>query len=278
MIDLHSHTDESDGSSSPAQLIDAAEAAGLQTLAITDHDTFEGFEKAAPLAQGRSLELIRGIELNTRYADRSIHLLAYFRKSDPAASFVSWLRHLVESRRDRNRSLAAKLRRLGFDIQLEEVEALGRSLAGRPHFARLLVDKGYAASREEAFDKYIGETGRAFVERDSPTLEEAIQMVTDAGGVASLAHPIRIGKRDAGEEEGFIGGLRELGLPAIEVYHSDHSAADIERYRTIAEKYGFAATGGSDFHGSYKPRVRLGYAANGTIPIPDWLLEALPAR
>lgn len=276
MIDLHTHTDESDGSFTPAELLEAAKAAGIHTLAITDHDTFAGYEKAAAL--DKDLRLICGIELNTHHERRSVHLLAYFPHGEPGLEFQNWLSKMAASRRERNQHLIEKLRELNVDISLREVEALGRSLAGRPHFARILVEKGYAADREEAFARFIGETGSAFVERESPGLFDTIALIDRSGGIASLPHPIRLGKRDHVEEERFIASLRASGLDAIEVFHSDHTARDIERYHEIAVKYGYAETGGSDFHGTYKPNVKLGFAANGTIPIPDSVGTALAAQ
>ena len=145
-------------------------------------------------------------------------------------------------------------------------------MTGRPHFARRLVEKGYAKSREEAFSAYIGETGRAFVERDAPPLDEAIRLVGEAGGVASLAHPVRLG---AADEARLLADARAAGLPAIEVYHWDHDARDTSHFLALAGRHGLAITGGSDFHGTYKPGPRLGYAASGTIPVPVSVLEAL---
>lgn len=275
MIDLHSHTDESDGSYTPAALVEAAVRAGLNTLAITDHDTFAGYEKAKEPARAAGLQLIQGIELNTRHDGRNAHLLAYFPEAPPSEAFVTELRNITDSRRDRNRALVERLKELGVDIELADVEALGRSLTGRPHFARLLVERGYAANRDEAFKKYIGESGTAYIEREAPTLAAAVQLVLDSGGIASLAHPIRLGKRNAEDEEEFLAGLRETGLPSIEVFHSDHGHADIARYQGIAKRYDYGFTGGSDFHGVHKPGVKLGHAAMGTIPIPDSALEAL---
>jgi predicted metal-dependent phosphoesterase TrpH len=275
MVDLHTHTDESDGSLRPLELVEAAKQAGLEALAITDHDTFAGFEQAAGAG---GLRLIRGIELNTKLEGRSVHLLAYFTNGEPKPEFTRWLGDMVDARRDRNRRLIEKLHTLGIEIELAEVEALGRTLTGRPHFARVLVEKGYAANRNEAFNKYVGETGDAFVERESPAFEEAVRLIAESGGISSLAHPIRLGKRDATAEERFLAGLRTTGLDAIEVYHSDHKLHDIDRYRGIAQRHGFSATGGSDFHGSYKPNVRLGYAANGLLRVPPAVLAALEAR
>jgi 3',5'-nucleoside bisphosphate phosphatase len=277
MIDLHTHTDESDGTYSPAELVNAAIGAGLNTLAITDHDTFAGYEKAAPIARDAGLNLIRAIELNTRHLGRNIHLLGYFPDGPPSPALLERLRDITDSRKERNRQLIARLQSLGVDITMEDVEAVGRSLTGRPHFARVLVEKGYAANRDEAFHKFLGENGQAYIERESPGLEEAIGLITGSGGTASLAHPIRLGKRNHVEEERFIAGLKSTGLPSIEVFHTDHTAADIERYRTIAAKYGYGYTGGSDFHGDYKPHAKLGHATNGTTPIPDSALEAVRA-
>lgn len=278
MIDLHTHTDESDGTLSPEDLVRAALAEGVTTLAITDHDTFAGWEKAVPFALERGLDLIRGIELNTRHEARNIHLLAYFPDSDPSDAFLARLRGITDARRARNREMIERLQSLGVAITLAEVEAVGRSLTGRPHFARVLVKKGYAADRDEAFQKFIGETAACYVERDSPTLREALELVEGSGGIASLAHPIRLGKRSHSDEEQFLAGLRDIGLRSFEVFHSDHAAQDIERYQALARRHGFAYTGGSDFHGDHKPRIRLGHAATGTIPIPESAMAVLKER
>jgi hypothetical protein len=274
LVDLHTHTDASDGSMAPEQLVEAALAAGLQTLAITDHDTFGGYERAEAAARRAGLRLISGIELNTRHGGRAVHLLAYFAARRPGPAFRTWLDGLVAARRERNRRLIAKLQTMGVEITLAEVEALGRTMTGRPHFARRLVEKGYARNREAAFAEYLGETGRAFVERDAPSLEEAIRLVAEAGGLASLAHPVRLG---TAIEAGLLADARAAGLPAIEAYHSDQDARVTAHYLALAREHGLAVTGGSDFHGTYKPGWRLGYAANGTIPVPESVLDALPA-
>ena len=146
MIDLHSHTTESDGTYTPSQLIDTAVEIGLDALAITDHDTLAGYRIAAPLAKAMGLRLICGIELSAKIFEpsrKTVHLLGYFCSDPPTASFGEWLGAMQAARRDRNIRLAAKLQSMGVDIKIEEVEALGRSLAGRPHFARLMVQKGY---------------------------------------------------------------------------------------------------------------------------------------
>lgn len=270
MVDLHSHTDESDGSTPPEQLVAMAADTGLTALAITDHDTFAGYEKAKPAAMRAGFDLVRGIELNSKHQGRVVHILGYFLNGDPAPELQRWLNHVLEARRERNRRMIDRLRGLGVDITLEEVEALGRTLTGRPHFAKVLLSKGYVDNREDAFRKYIGEDAIGYVERETVPTAEAIERLHNAGGVASLAHPIRLGIRDAEAEERFIAGLRDSGLTAIEVYHSDHRPADVQRYLGIAEKYGFRVTGGSDFHGDNKPGVQLGKAR-----VPDSVLAGL---
>jgi predicted metal-dependent phosphoesterase TrpH len=278
MIDLHSHTTASDGTYTPAELVSAAVEARLEALAITDHDTFAGYDVALPLAQKAGLSLICGIELSTKWqndgARRTVHLLGYFLDQPPAASFCSWLAQMHASRRDRNRRLAAKLQSMGMDIRLEEVESLGRTMAGRPHFARLMVSKGYVPHYRAAFDLYLDESASAYVEREEPALEEGIGLIAAAGGISSIAHPVRLGLSGPEAEDKLIGALAPLGLGAIEAYHSDHDAEDTRRYVSLAAKYGLPVTGGSDFHGENKPDVRLG-AGPGTLAIPLSVLEEL---
>jgi predicted metal-dependent phosphoesterase TrpH len=278
MIDLHSHTTESDGTYTPAELVAAADEARLEALAITDHDTFAGYDLAAPLAEDAGLALICGIELSTKLhtggSRRTVHLLGYFLRQAPTESFRSWLKQMHASRRDRNRRLALKLQGMGMDIRLEEVEALGRTMAGRPHFARLMVSKGYVPHYRAAFDQYLDESASAYVDREEPALEDGIRLITDAGGISSLAHPVRLGISNAEKEEALVAAMVERGLEAIEAYHSDHDVNDTRRYLSLATKYGLQVTGGSDFHGENKPNVRLG-TGPGTLDIPLSVLEEL---
>src|SRR4051794_27911689 len=266
MIDLHSHTTESDGTYSPEELVNAAHEINLDALAITDHDTFVGYEKARPFADTLGLKLLCGIEISTALGNpktKTVHLLGYFLNGGPAAGFRDWILKMQAGRRDRNERLVARLRALGVDIQLEEVNALGRSMTGRPHFARLLMAKGYCNSVQDAFTKYLDESAPGYVDREEPSLEEAIQRVADGGGISSLAHPIRLGKRNHAEEDDLIGQIAAAGLRAIEVYHSDQTAEDSARYLGIAQKYGLLVTGGSDFHGENKPSIQLGTGFKG---------------
>ena len=270
MIDLHSHTHYSDGTCSPAELLELAYQCRLDALAITDHDNFSGYDAALALPCPPSLQLICGIEITCKLGRKAPHLLGYFLKGQPAPEFREWLTERYAQRRDRNCRLAARLQSLGFDIAMDDVEALGRSMTGRPHFARVLVAKGYFESIDEAFQQMLGEEAPAYVEHDAPSLAEAIRRVIETGGVPSLAHPIRLSLAD---EESFVRSLADDGLQALEVFHSDQPGHHAKRYFEIARKLGLAVTGGSDFHGSVKPRVDLGCAQ-----VENWVLDELLQR
>jgi predicted metal-dependent phosphoesterase TrpH len=270
VIDLHSHTTESDGTLPPAELIAAARRAGVTTLAITDHDTFAGYDQAVAHARKAGITLLCGIELSTKLHGRPAHLLGYF-PGGPSPAFREWIAGLQASRRDRNIRLAARLRELGLDITLEEVQARGRAMTGRPHFAQVLVEKGYVASLQQAFDEYLDESARGYVDRREPALAEAAARIGEGGGVASLAHPIRI----AGDLEAMLLELRRAGLHALEAYHSDHSPEHTARYLELAARHQFRVTGGSDFHGATKPGIELGIGRGGNLRIPSDLVARL---
>jgi 3',5'-nucleoside bisphosphate phosphatase len=280
LIDLHTHTNASDGSYTPAELVEAAQNAGLEALAISDHDTFAGYDEAAAVARQRGLELIPGVELSTRMSstrEYNVHVLGYFLEAHPSFSFRTWLENLVASRRERNVKLVEKLRAMDIDITLPEVEALGRTITGRPHFARLLVRKGHAANTEEAFRKYLAESAPSYVQRRGPPVETGIQQIAAGGGLPVLAHPVRLGVRDHSAEEALIGKMRDAGLRGIEAYHSDHRPQDVERYLALAQKFELAVTGGTDFHGSAKPEIALGTGLRGNVNVPYAVLERLKA-
>ncbi len=278
MIDLHTHTNESDGSYTPAELIDHAVALKLEALAISDHDTFAGYDRAIRPAADAGLDLVCAIELGARSTGpprRTVHLLGYFLHKPPSSEFRAWLDELLASRRERNLRLIGKLQSMGVEIALKDVEGIGRTLTGRPHFARVLVHKGYAANSEEAFRKYLGESASAFVERQQPDASMGIQQILAGGGLPVLAHPGRLNIRDPEIEQHLISGLKDAGLRGIEVFHSDHQRSEIERYDRLAKKYGLAMSGGSDFHGDAKPRISLGTGVDGNINVPKSILEKL---
>jgi len=261
MIDLHTHTNQSDGTLTPQELLGEAARVGLEALAITDHDTFAGYDQAAAALNG--IDLICGIELSTKYEGRSVHLLAYFLKGDPGAEFRTWVLGLIASRRQRNQELIDTLRQAGIQITLEEVSARGRGMIGRPHFAAVMLDKGYVASAQQAFDKYLGESGSCFTPRDEVNFSEAVARILAARGLPVLAHPGRI-LPDPAAFEDCLDGMRSAGLRGLEAFHSEHSAEQAKAWATLARRYSLAVTGGSDFHGAAKPGIALGA---GNIPL-----------
>jgi predicted metal-dependent phosphoesterase TrpH len=175
------------------------------------------------------------------------------------------------ARRERNIRLIARLQELGFDITLEEAEARGRGMTGRPHFAQIMVEKGYVPNLRAAFDDYLDESAKGYVYRREPQFAEGVSRIRNAGGIASLAHPVRV----RGDIPELVPALCDMGMNGLEVYHSDHSPRETELYLSLAERYGLLATGGSDFHGDAKPGVRLGSGANGNLHIPEDLFERL---
>lgn len=278
MIDLHCHTTFSDGTLSPTALVTHAASAGVRLLAITDHDTVQGWDIAIEAARSAGIELLCGVELSTRLSgvSRSVHLLGYF-SSRPDPAFVTWLHELQESRRIRNATLLARLQQLGVDAQWSEVAALAQQQVGRPHFAILLVRKGYVKNLSEAFEIYLGEGGKAWVGREEPTLAEALERLRIAGALSSLAHPVRI-SRDWKRLDQLIAEYAGRGLNAIECYHSEHSAEDIAQLSALANRHGLTLTGGSDFHGDTKPGVNIGVGLTRSPLVPALLADHLRAR
>jgi 3',5'-nucleoside bisphosphate phosphatase len=266
LIDLHSHTNESDGTCSPEQLVQEAARSGVNVLGITDHDTFKGFDQAGPAARDAGVELVCGIELSTKLHGHSVHLLGYFLGDGGLQDFRKWVLDLQAARRDRNIRLVQRLQDLGFDITLAEAEARGRGMTGRPHFAQIMVEKGYVSNLRQAFDDYLDESAKGYVYRREPQFAEGVQKIRQAGGIASLAHPVRV----KGDIPALMPELCDAGLNAIEAYHSDHTPEDTALYLDLANRYGLQVTGGSDFHGDVKPDVKL-----GKLQVPDDLLDRL---
>lgn len=280
MIDLHAHTDRSDGSTEPGELVRLAVRDGIEALGIADHDTLAGYDAAVPIAAGCGLELICAVELSTRpneqsvpgKRERSVHLLGYWLLSPPSAGFRRWLQSQQESRHQRNVDLVARLQQLGMAITLGDAEYYGRNQVGRPHFARVLCDKGYVSNMQEAFDLYLADEAKAAVDRDEPVLEEGIRRIVESGGMASLAHPVRLPQ--AGTELAkLLERLMDVGLQGIEVFHSEHSAADTAEYVALARRFDLIPTGGSDFHGDNKPGIRLGSGIDSNVSLPYSFLE-----
>ncbi len=282
MIDLHVHTDRSDGSTAPEDLVREARQLGMQALAIADHDTLAGYDAALPAAGAEGLELVCAVELSTRpesarspgKREKSVHVLGYFIGSPPSPGFREWLKSQQDSRRQRNTDLIARLRDLGVEICLQDAEVYGRNQVGRPHFAKVLCDKGYVSSVQEAFDVYLADDAKASVDREEPSLTEGIQRIQEGGGFASLAHPVRLPQRGT-ELADLLKGLKEVGLRGIEVQHSEHQPQDREAYLALARHFDLIPTGGSDFHGDNKPGVSLGTGVNGNVCLNYEFLEQI---
>lgn len=282
MIDLHTHTDRSDGSTAPEDLVRQAVTEGLRALGIADHDTLAGYEAAQPSAASCGLELICAVELSTRpnetrepgKRERSVHVLGYWLHEPPTAEFRCWLETQQASRRRRNADLMLKLQQLGVSIRIEEAEVYGRNQVGRPHIARVLCDKGYVSTIQQAFDVYLADDAQAAVERDEPTLEEGIRLIQESGGMSSLAHPIRLPQRGS-ELARLVQRLTDAGLQGIEVFHSEHSPSNCAEYTEIARRFDLIPTGGSDFHGENKPGILLGRGMNGNTNLPYGFLEQM---
>jgi predicted metal-dependent phosphoesterase TrpH len=254
--------------------VDAAVALHLDALAISDHDTLAGYDRALPRAHEKGLDLVCGIELSTKFHGKTVHLLGYFLQEPPADGFRAWLAEMQATRRDRNLRMATRLQSLGIDIRIEEVERKGRSLAGRPHFAKLMLEKGYVSTIQQAFDDYLDESAKGYVDRQEPDMKLAIERIAAAGGISSIAHPVRMGYRDPEKMRALVAEMRDAGLTALEVYHSDHRPADVAQYLGLVRDFDLGVSGGSDFHGDVKPGIRLG-SGPGNLNIPLSVLEQL---
>jgi predicted metal-dependent phosphoesterase TrpH len=257
--DLHSHTTASDGTFTPTELINAARAAELSYVAVTDHDTTGGLAEAISAARVAGLRFIPGVELSAEGAPGKCHLLGL--GIDPAhAEMNEMLAQLSANRRERNEKIAQRLTSLGIPLTLEEVtlSAPPGANVGRPHFAQFLVDKGVVSTIKEAFDRYLSDTGPAYVKKAVLTPEEAISLIHKAGGLCFIAHPglVRLAEHETDETR--IAALKALGMDGVEVYYPAHTPAQAERFLRLAQKMGLLVTGGSDFHGANKPHITLG--------------------
>ena len=253
VVDLHMHTIASDGRLSPTELIDFVVGKGLKVIAVTDHDCTDGLKEAFEVAKKfPELTVIPGIEFSTQVPGDEIHVLGYFIQYDNR-EVQEILEEARRRRLDRGGAMVEKLREMGFDIEWDRVkEIAGDGSIGRPHIALALLEKGYIANTNEAFDKYIGRNKPAYVERQKISPTEAVKMINSWGGAAVLAHPVHIDNL-----EPVLKDLKEAGLAGMEVYYAEYSAAKIRELAEIARRYGLLPCGGSDYHAMGKPDEQL---------------------
>lgn len=268
MIDLHSHTTASDGQYSPDELLDLAAAAGITTLAVTDHDTVAGLEACEAAAGRHGIRLVPGIEVSSFVGKKEVHILGHFvdRTEARLAQFAAALR---TEREKRMVLMVAKVKALGFPVTMEHVRAIaGDAHLGRPHLARVLVEGHWCLDTREAFDRFLGDGKPAAVPRFEVTSADAIALIHGARGTATLAHP--------GTSKVLLFELEQLkreGLDGLEAEHSDHAAHVRERFLGWAKQLDLVATSGSDFHGEkVAPDRHLGTAS--MLPERLWALEA----
>ncbi len=271
-IDLHTHTTASDGSMTPTELIRHAFDKGLAAVAVTDHDTVSGVAQALEEGDRLGIEVIAGVEISVDFSTE-MHLLGYFLDGH-CEPILKTLEELRERREERNPRIVNKLNELGFDITMEEVNGnAGGGNTGRPHIARVMIEKGYVKSMDEAFEKYLGAGRPAYFKKDKLLPREGIAEITRSGGIPVLAHPFFIGL-PYGQLDQLVGVLAGYGLKGIEAYYSWHTEEQTSSLLRIARKHGLLVTGGSDFHGSFKPDIEIG-TGTGSLKVPYSLLEAL---
>lgn len=267
MIDLHTHSSASDGSDSPEELVRKAHALGLRALALTDHDTLDGLDAAEETARSLSLDFVRGCEISTKGPLGDFHVLGLWipRQCEGLRAFLAAAK---KRRAERNRKILEKARALGLGISQEDFGGKPLESLGRPHFARALMEKGYVRSINEGFAKYLGKGGAIYFPKEAVTPEEAAAELSRAGAKVFIAHPFLNKSLGWAELERAARVLKNFGLNGLEAWHSGHNRAEIRSAAEIAKRNGLQISGGSDYHGSIKPNIQLGYAGHG-LPCPD---------
>jgi 3',5'-nucleoside bisphosphate phosphatase len=274
LVDLHAHTLASDGSDRPHELVAAAAAAGVEVLAVTDHDTVAGVAGARAAGERLGVEVLAGCELTATVGDRVVHVLLYGEGllEPDLADAVEVARR---GRHERNLAIGERLEQLcgvGYD---DAVRVAGTSALSRAHFARALIARGTVANVAEAFDRYLSSGRPAYVPAPGVVVTDAVALAAKAGGVAVLAHP---GRLAADERDRVLGEALEAGIDGLELWHSQHDAELRRSLAGLVERRGLLATGGSDYHGRFKPGVRVGTGTDGNVAVPPERLAALRNR
>jgi len=286
VIDLHTHSKVSDGSEAPERIPEMAAAAGCSAVALTDHDSLEGLERARRAAERVGIRLVAGCEVScvkpappsgSAPLSGSVHVLVYF-VEDEDSPLRTELTALRNDRAERNRKLVERLADLGISIDYEAMveEAGSEKGLGRPHFARALVRAGAAEDVQDAFDRYLADGRAAYVPKARITAQHVAELARASGGVAVLAHPLSLGLEPRPLEQ-IVSELAEAGLGGIEAIYGRYSPDERKQLTAIARRTGLVATGGSDYHGSFKPDLEVG-TGTGDLKVPDEVLEHLEAR
>ncbi len=264
--DLHTHSTASDGQYAPSELVRLAKDCGITVLALTDHDTLDGLNEAIRAGESLGLRVLRGVELGTKDY-RGLHILGYG-FSPGAPGLRKLCGELKRGRDERKYRIIDFLHEKGIDISLTEVQELaGRGVIGRPHFAQIMMRRGYVRSIREAFDRYLDTDEYQRIEREKPDAQTCVKVIKEAGGKSSLAHPYQV-KLENEVLEALVRQLTGYGLDAVECYYPRHTREQQMFYLQLAKKYGLHVTGGSDFHGErVKPDIQL-----AQLPLDlDWL-------
>lgn len=272
-VDLHTHSTESDGTDTPTELVRKAAHKNLAALALTDHDTLSGLDEAVLAGQKSGTEVIRGCELGVSTPYGEMHLTGLWIPKE-APALEKKLAVLRDRRLVRNRLIVEKLNQMGFPLDYEEVVKIAaRESVGRPHIATALLQKGYVTSRQEAFFRFLGSGGSAFIPRELLTPEEGVSLMAGLGATVCIAHPMLLPCPATWFDE-IIPRLKEQGLSGIEAYHSEHSTAEERFCVELARRHELVVSGGSDYHGKIKPYVELGRGRGG-LRVTTAILDAL---
>ncbi len=256
-IDLHTHSTASDGTCTPTELVERAASVGIRVLALTDHDTLAGIPEAKDAGCRLGVTVVPGIELSANWQGTDIHVLGYHMKRDgsPIQKLLDWVQ---QERIRRNEGIAAKMAADGVDVSMSQLrQRYPGAVIGRPHFARLLMEQGRAASVKDAFEKWLKPGRPYYLPRTKITLEQAAKAISESGGVPVLAHPMQYGFHPEKLEQ-LVAEFAGIAMGGMEIYYTGDTLIQRQQLFDLAQKYRLFVTGGSDFHGENKPHIRLG--------------------
>jgi len=274
-VDLHTHSNKSDGSLSPAELIKHASEKGLSAIALTDHDTTDGLDEAISAGNELGIRVIPGVELSCEYQGRDVHIVG-LDINHRDTEFLSVLKDFVDSRDLRNRKMCQKLTDAGLPVDYDDLMAtFGESVITRAHYARYMLTKGYIKSLPEAFERYIGDNAPCYIPREKVTPAQGIELILKAGGIPVLAHPL-LYKMGKDRLNTLITELKEAGLMALEALYCTYTLSDEREMKALAKMHNLLISGGSDFHGAAKPGLELG-TGYGKLYVPEEVLDNLLA-